>query len=83
MSVPVGLGCGNADEFFIVAEDAKSDGTPAVRTTVHLTHEEMIHLLADYRQNHPMNGGSYSHQLSGPAKSRVGDLLANLLKSRR
>ena len=59
---------GNADEFFIVAE--VGHGASAVRTTVHLTHEEMAHLLADYRQNNPIEGTSHRLRLTAPARRR-------------
>lgn len=61
---------GNADEFFVMAEVEKN-GMPAVRTTVHFTHEEMAHLLADYRQNQPIEGTPPHLLLSGPRQGRV------------
>jgi hypothetical protein len=61
---------GNADEFFVMAEVEKN-GMPAVRTTVHFTHEEMAHLLADYRQNQPIEGTAQRILLSGPGQSRL------------
>jgi hypothetical protein len=60
---------GNADEFFVMAEVEKN-GVPAVRTTVHFTHEEMAHLLADYRQNYPIEGASPLLRLPAPAHCR-------------
>jgi hypothetical protein len=61
---------GNADEFFVEAEVEKN-GTPAVRTTVHFTHEEMAHLLADYRQNNPIDVTPKRLLLRGHAISRA------------
>jgi len=58
---------GTADGFFVVAEAMNSNGAPAVRTTVHFTHGEMAHLLADYRQNHPIEGTARQLRLQAPA----------------
>jgi hypothetical protein len=58
---------GNADEFFVVAEFEKN-GIPAVRTTVHFTHEEMARLLADYRQNQPIEVTPARLLLTAPRK---------------
>ena len=57
---------GNADEFFVLCEAGRQQGKPAVRTTVYFTHQEMAHLLADYRQHHPIEGQSWAFVLSGP-----------------
>lgn len=57
---------GNADEFFVLCEAGRRQGKPAVRTTVYFTHEEMAHLLADYRQHHPIEGQGSTFLLSGP-----------------
>jgi hypothetical protein len=57
---------GNAEEFFVLCEVGREKGKPAVRTTVYFTHEEMAHLLADYRQHHPIKGQSWTLALSGP-----------------
>jgi hypothetical protein len=57
---------GNADEFFVLCEAGREQGKPAVRTTVYFTHEEMAHLLADYREHHPIDGQSWTLLLSGP-----------------
>jgi hypothetical protein len=47
---------GNMHEFFVLAEGGTRKGSPAVRTTVHFTHEEMAQILADYRQHHAIEG---------------------------
>ena len=60
---------GNADEFFVLCEAGREEGKPAVRTTISFTHEEMAHLLADYRQHHPIEGQSWTLRLSGPPAS--------------
>lgn len=57
---------GNADEFFVLCEAGRHQGKPAVRTTVFFTHQEMAHLLADYRQHHPIEGQSWTFLLSHP-----------------
>ena len=57
---------GNADEFFVLCEAGRHQGKPAVRTTVYFTHQEMAHLLADYRQHHPIEGQSWTFLLCGP-----------------
>jgi hypothetical protein len=62
---------GTADDFFVVAEAMNSSGAPAVRTIVHFTHEEMAHLLADYRQNHPIEGTARQFRLPAPAHCRL------------
>jgi hypothetical protein len=78
---------GNADGFFVVAEGERSDGTPVVRTTVHFTHEEMAHLLADYRQNQPIEGRPYKLALPAPACSgrlpRAWNLISRLFRPRK
>jgi hypothetical protein len=57
---------GNPDGFFVLCEARSQDGHPAVRTTVHFTHEEMTHLLADYRESHPIEGVKQAFFLPGP-----------------
>jgi hypothetical protein len=57
---------GNTDEFFVLCEAGRQAGHAAVRTTVHFTHEEMAHLLADYRRNHPIQGTRQPFLLPGP-----------------
>ena len=57
---------GNQDEFFVLCEAGGQHSKPAVRTTVHFTHEEMVQLLADYRQHHPIEGHIQPFLLSGP-----------------
>jgi hypothetical protein len=57
---------GNADEFFVLCEAGREQGKSAVRTTVYFTHGEMSHLLADYREHHPIDGQSWTLLLSGP-----------------
>lgn len=65
-------------------------GKPAVRTTVYFTHEEMAHLLADYREHHPIDGQSWTLLLSGPqmawrqrVKRMVERCLSRELRNRR
>lgn len=57
---------GNADEFFVLCEAGGEGGKPVLRTTVYFTHEEMAHLLADYREQHPIDGQAWTLLLSGP-----------------
>lgn len=51
--------------------EVEKNAMPAVRTTVHFTHEEMAHLLADYRQNQPIEGPPQHLLLGGPRQSRL------------
>jgi hypothetical protein len=60
---------GTTDEFFVLCEAGNEQGKPAVRTTVYFTHDEMAHLLADYREHHPIDGQSWTLLLSGPQAS--------------
>lgn len=46
---------GNAEDFFVVAEVTKGDGSPATRTVITFSHEEVARMLADYRCNHPID----------------------------
>lgn len=57
---------GTTDEFFVLCEAGRDQVKPAVRTTVYFTHEEMAHLLADYREHHPLDVQSWTLLLSGP-----------------
>ena len=58
---------GNADEYFVLCEAGRQQGRPAVRTTVYFTHDEMAHLLADYRLHQPIEGTSRQLRLPAPA----------------
>ena len=60
---------GTTDEFFVLCDAGREQGKPAVRTTVYFTHDEMAHLLADYRAHHPIEGQSWNLRLSGPQAS--------------
>jgi len=55
---------GTANEFFVLCEALREQGKPAVRTTVYFTHDEMAHLLADYRAHNPIEGQSWTLRLS-------------------
>ena len=57
---------GSADEIFVLCEAGRERGKPAVRTTVYFTHEEMAHLLADYREHNPLEGQVQPFLLNGP-----------------
>lgn len=58
---------GNADEFFVVAEAEKTDGTIAARTTITLSHDEVARILADYRCHYPIDSPTTKYPLiSGP-----------------
>ncbi len=57
---------GSSAEFLVLCEAGRQDGKPAVRTTVYFTHDEMAHLLADYRQHHPIEGQIQPFLLYGP-----------------
>ena len=57
---------GTTNEFFVLCEAGREQGKAAVRTTVYFTHDEMAHLLADYREHHPIEGQSWTLLLSGP-----------------
>jgi hypothetical protein len=61
---------GNADGCFVVAEVTRN-GAIAARAVVRFSHEEMAHLLADYRQNHPIEGSCMQPLLPGPVPSRA------------
>jgi hypothetical protein len=72
---------GNADEFFVLCEAGRQQGKPAVRTTIHFTHDEMANLLADYRQHHPIEGTAHQLQLPAPAdRWRIRQMRRLLLK---
>ena len=69
---------GDADSFYIVAELIQSSGSSGARTVVTLSHDEMARMLADYRQNSPIdNQGPPLAQLLGP-RSHSPSLLASL-----
>lgn len=75
---------GSADEFFVLCEAGRGHGKPAVRTTVHFTHEEMAQLLADYRQHHPIEGQTQRLLLHGSRaawRQRVKQVLARFFRS--
>jgi hypothetical protein len=57
---------GNADEFFILCRAGGQHGKPAVRMTVHFTHDEMAQLLSDYREHHSIEGQAQLSLLHGP-----------------
>jgi hypothetical protein len=57
---------GNADEFFVVAEAEKTDGTIAARTTITLSHDEVARILADYRCHYPIDNTTKYPLVSGP-----------------
>jgi len=57
---------GNADEFFVVAEVGKVDGTSAARTTITFSHDEVARILADYRRHYPIDNATKSPLISGP-----------------
>ena len=60
---------GDAGEFFVLCESGRQNDKPAVRMSVHFTHEEMAQLLADYRQHYPLDGEVRPFRLFGPRTS--------------
>lgn len=62
---------GTGDEFFIVADATKVDGTPIARTTVALSHDEMARILSDYRCHHPIDVPPSPLRLGGPGGKDV------------
>jgi hypothetical protein len=57
---------GDADSFHIVADLIQSSGRSGARTVVTLSHDEMARMLADYRQNCPINDQLPRIQLPRP-----------------
>jgi hypothetical protein len=62
---------GNAEHFFVVAEVTKGDGSPATRTVITFSHEEVARMLADYRCNHPIDAGASPLLIAGPRLSAL------------
>ena len=60
---------GNADAFYVVAEVTKSDGSPATRTVVTFSHDEVARMLSDYRCNHPIDGRAALPLITGRRSS--------------
>ncbi len=58
---------GNADEFYLVAEVGRSDGTPAACTTVKFSHDEMARMLAEYRSHYPIDNFTSPELIGGPS----------------
>lgn len=57
---------GDADEFYLVAEVGRSDDTPAARTTVKFSHDEMARMLAEYRSHYPLDSSTIPALIGGP-----------------
>lgn len=76
---------GNADDFFVVAEVGKTEGTLAARTTITFSHDEVARILADYRRHyaidsttkHPLISGPPSEGILGRFRHRLSALLRN------
>jgi hypothetical protein len=62
---------GNADEFFVVAEAKKINGTIAARTTITFSHDEVARILADYRHHYPIDNTTKFPLISGPRHERT------------
>ena len=65
---------GDADSFYIVADLIQSSGRSGARTVVPLSHDEMARMLADYRQNCPIDEEALSALLAGPKRIERGFL---------
>jgi hypothetical protein len=62
---------GNADEFFVVAEVERIDGTTATRTTITFSHDEVARILADYRRHYPIDNTTKYPSISGPTSEGI------------
>lgn len=75
---------GNADEFFVVAEVERIDGTLAARTTITFSHDEVARILADYRRYYPIDSTTKHPLISGPPREgtlgRIRHKLSALLR---
>jgi hypothetical protein len=65
---------GDAESFYIVADVVQSSGRSAARTVVTLSQDEMARMLADYRQNCPIDQEGLTALLAGPRSNWQGFL---------
>jgi hypothetical protein len=65
---------GDADCFYIVADLIQSGDRSGARTVVTLSHDEMARMLADYRQNSPIDEETLTALLAGPKRNERGFL---------
>lgn len=72
---------GNADEFYLVAEVGRSDGTPAACTTVKFSHDEMARMLAEYRSHYPIDNFTSPELIGGPSVDGIFPRLRRRLSS--
>jgi hypothetical protein len=63
---------GDADSFYIVADLIQSSGRSGARTVVTLSHDEVARMLADYRQNCPIDEEAVTALLAGPKRNARG-----------